>query len=455
MKIDLKEQENLEGRITITIEKSDYEENYKNELNKLKNKVSLKGFRKGKVPSSALKKMYGQSVVADVVNNKLQEGIAKYIQDENIELLGNPIPADDQEDVNFDAFNLRDFTFNFDVGLTPKFDVVGVSGDDSYDEYSVNVAEATIDEELSIIRRRAGKNDEVDSQIEDNDLISLNAVELNSEDPLTSEFTVLVKDIPNEETKKKVLSLKKGDSFEFDINTIDKNSNEKQVRKYLLKLEDTDERTFGKDFKAEVTKVSRLTEAEMDEAFFNAAFGEGKVKNEDEARVEITKSLTRYYDEQAKHLNYREIMENLMEKNELELPKLFLRKWLIAMNEGVTDDNVDQQFDSFEKDLKWSIIRSNLLKKYDIKVEAEEIREKVKNKIAGYMMQYGNTPGLDLDMMTDRVLSDRKEAEKEYEELAMIKMYDHIRTIVTLTKNNVTEDEFKDKVKNLNANLAQ
>lgn len=459
MKIDVISNSELQKKISVTVERSDYEPKYNAELVKYKDKVQLKGFRKGKVPTSAVKKMYGKSILAEVVNNELQAGVSNYLQDNKVNILGSPLPSEDQELIDFDLADFQDYTFLFDIGLTPDFEVVGVTSNDSYTKYEINISDSIIDDELEHMRKKLGKTEETEDAIEENDIITIEAKEIQdgkvTSDSFETAFSVLVKDIADENIKTKVLAIKKKEDFLFDITKVEKNTSEKHIRKYLLNLDEGDDRVVGNSFLGQVTKISRLILAEYDQDFFDQGFGKDKVKSIEEAKAEIRTNIGAYFDTQATQLSYREIMESLMDKNDITLPEDFLKRLLKQSNENVSQEDVENEFPGFAKNLKWTLIKSNLSKKFDIKVEQEEIRAKIANKVRSYMSQYGMPDGqMDLGGIVDRYMENQKEVEKEYEEILADKIFEDISKQVTFISEEVTDEEFKDIVKKLNEKVA-
>lgn len=459
MKIDVISKDELQNKISVTIEPSDYEQKFKNQLTKYKDKVQLKGFRKGKVPANAVKKMFGKSILAELINDELQAGLSNYIKDNEINILGSPLPSEDQSMVDFDPSNLQDYQFTFDIGLSPQFEVLGVKGTDTYDKYKIKVSDEIIADEIEHMKKKLGKNEEVEEGIEDNDIITIEAKEISggkvNSDAFATAFSVLVNSIGDDALKQKVLSQKKKQDFLFDISQIEKNATEKHIRKYLLNLDEDDQREVGNNFLGQVTKISRLVPAELNEEFFDQAFGKDKVKNVEEAKKEIRTNLEQYFDTQALQLTNREIMEQLMESNQVDIPETFLKRLLKETNENVQAEDIDKEFGAFAKNLKWTLIKNNLAKKYDVTIDQNEIREKITNKVRSYMAQYGMAdPQMDMTSIVDKYMSNQKEVEKEYDELLAERLFAKINENVSFNIKEVTDEEFKEIVKKINEKVS-
>ena len=309
----------LNVSLSMTIEKSDYEAKFNEELTKYRAQAHLRGFRKGKTPMSTVKRMYGKSLLADTVNNLLQEQMTSYLKDEVLEYLGQPIPAEAQEQFDFDLKSLGDFEFLFDIGLAPAFEVIGASKDSVMSQYKIEIPEKTINEELEVARKRTGTESFPEDNIHEDDIITLHAIEMEGkekkEEGWQSSFTLLVNQMADDKLKKKVLKMKKGDAFDFDIYKIDKNQEEKYVRKYLLNMEEENETEVNNTFNGTINKISRMEPAALDQAFFDQQFGEGVVSSEEEAKTKLEERLQGYYSEQTKSFMFRDIMDSLMEQN--------------------------------------------------------------------------------------------------------------------------------------------
>ena len=445
----------LNVSISLTIEKADYESKFNEELGKYRTKAHLKGFRKGKTPMTTIKRMYGKAVLADTINNVLQEKLTGYLKDEKIEYLGQPIPSEGQENFDFNVKDLGNFEFLFDLGLAPEFDVKGVDETDSVKRYKLEIPESTIMEELDIARKRAGTEIYPEDSIEEQDILTIHAVELDGKEKKEggwqTSFTLLVNQMADDKLKKKVLKMKKGDSFDFDITKIEKNQDEKYVRKYLLNLEEGDDREIGSLFSGTINKISRIEPAEMNQDFFDKNFGPDTVKTEEEAKAKVEESLQSYYSEQTKSLMFREIMDSLMEKNEMELPVEFLKRWLKLNNEKATDEVIEAEFDPFSKNLKWNLIRSKLEKRFEVEAKPEDIKEAFKNQIQSYFG--GNAPDIDLDAMADRLMQNNEQFSKVYEEVMAEKLFTAITEFIQVEEETISLDDFNDLVKKMNESL--
>lgn len=456
MKIDRNNIDALNTQISVTVEQSDYSPKFNAELEKLKKKAQLKGFRKGKTPTAVVKKMYGQSIIADAVNESLQKGLFDYIEENKINILGDPIPAEDEKMVDFDPNNLQDYTFKFDMGLSPEFELKGASKSDSYLQYEVEVDDKIIEDEILVARKRFGTQKPIADNIEEKDIITINAFELDEKGKRKKEghetsFTIMV-DLMNEDVMRETLTKKKGDKIDFDIWTIERDRPEDHVKKYILKFAEGEEKEVNNHFEGFIDEVSRTVEADMNQEFFDKYLGEGKVTDEAGAKETVKGDLQKYFGQQTKSLMYREILEKLTEVNDIPLPEAFLKRWLKLSNAEATMEQIESEFDAFKKNLQWTLIKGDLAKKYEIKVEPEEIKEKIGAQVVGYMAQYGLS-GEYVDNMINKLMQDRNQVNKVYEEILADKVFGALENDISTTTQKVSIDEFKDIVAAINQKM--
>lgn len=457
MKINKTEIDALNAQVEMVIEQSDYQAKFDSDVKKTRQKAQLKGFRKGKTPLSVVKKMYGQQILAEAVNEQLQKGLYDFIDTNDINILGDPIPSEGQEMVDFDPISLEDYTFKFDLGLAPEFDLKGASEGDQYQQYKIGVTDSMIDDEIENARKRFGSQEEIKDDIQDKDIVTISAFELDDsgkrkDEGHESTFSLMV-DMTEDSVKQDLLAKKNGDKIEFDIYTIEKDRDEKYVKKYLLKLEDDADKQVGSKFEGFIDEVKRAVPAQLDQEFFDKYLGKDKATSEKEARDVVKSDLSDYFANQAKSLMYREILESLTEKNEFQLPEAFLKRWLMFSSEKNTAENVEKDFDGFKKNLSWTLIKGKLAKEHDVKVEPEEIKASIEKQIYGYLGQYGMGSGEYADQMVAKMMQDRNQVNKVYEEILADKVFAEVEKKIKIEYKDITVDEFKDIVTELNKKI--
>lgn len=442
------DKENLSAELTMTITKDDYEPKLDSELRAYRKKAQLKGFRKGKVPMAVVRKMYGQSLLGEIINDTIQKTITKYLTEENIEILGQPLPSENQEAINFDINNLQDFEFKFDIGLAPTFELKGLSPETSFDRYAVEVTSAMLDKEIEQARTKFGERESIETLIQDNDVVTLNAEELEGdqlkENGWASTFSVLVNKIGDEAVKAEILKKKTGDKIRFNVFTLEKDAKPETVKKYLLNITENDKEVeIGEHFEATIGEVKRIVPAEINEVFFDKVFGEGKVKTIEEARAKFEEEILKYYDKQSESLLFRDFQDFLLEENDVEVPNNFLKRWIKSANEEATDEVIENEYGNFAKNLQWSLIKGKIVSQFDLSVTEEEVFEEFKNRVRGYFQGYGDE--LIVLNTANRLMEDKKQVDQLYQELMSDKLFESVREVVKVNDKKISAEDF-DKV---------
>ncbi|MBX2814379.1 MAG: hypothetical protein KTR24_00210 [Saprospiraceae bacterium] len=440
----------LTSELKVVIEQSQYESKYNEELKKYRQKAQMKGFRKGKVPLSVVRKLYGRALLADVVNECVQSEMATYFEEEKLETLGQPIPAESQQPIDFELKTKGDFEFNFDIGLAPHVELKGLDDTSSFTMWSVTVPEDMIDEQMADLRKRAGERALVEDSIEEEDVLTFNAWELadgkRKVKGLETTFKIAMDLIEPLDIAAKLLASKQGDTIRFDIFKLEKDRDEDFVRKHLLQLDEDDlDREVGNDFEAEIIEVSRLQPAELNQAFFDKVFGPDKVSSEEEARGEIQDQIKSQYNRQAEALLYRDFQDRLMEMHSIDLPDAFLKRWLVISSEENTKETVDAGYEAFARGLRWNLIETQIQKKYELEVDQSDVRDAIKQQILGYMQGYPLGDEV-LDSLVDRSMADEKQVRNAYQEKMGDLIFEKIRDLVTIVEEDVTVDELQEKM---------
>jgi len=452
MEITSKEIGNLTSEITLVLDPQDYKPEFDKEIKNLRQQAHLKGFRKGKTPVSAIKKMYGKSVLADILNKRISSSVDEYLKSNEINILGEPIPT---TDFSADSLNLKDFdshTFSFKIGTAPEVNVSGLDDGDTYDSYEIEISDDLVNEELTNIRKRYGSEIVVDKKVSEGDYISIHVAELDEDNVLfdggvDSEFGILEEKLAKN-YRDKFLGAEKGFKAIINIFNFEKEVDEKFVKKYFLKIDEN--QSVNETFLATVQGVKELEPAELDEDFFQKAFQGMEVSTVEGAKDQIKNELSNYYDTQGKNMTERYILESLVEKNEIDLPHDFLKEWLLVSNENASPEDLEKEYESFEKSLRWSLIKQSLGKSYEIDVTPEELKEAMKDKVK-QMLQGYNYPGLDYDGIAENYMKEQPEKIREvFEEVYARKVFDNIMNVVTLKKNKISVDDFKERVKKMN-----
>ncbi len=421
--------------LTVTLPKEEYLDKVKKDIKQYTQRATMKGFRPGKTPPTLVKKMYGMQFLMDAVNERVQAALNDYLDTEKLDMLGQPIPSTEQEKFELDLKDPKDLTFKFDVGLLPNFEVKALKGE-KYDRYAVTIDDKMIDEQVAKVIEKGNENKEVDGQIEENDIVTLKIKEVGG--TLENEVSVSVNWM-TEDMKSVFLTQSKGDSLQINIFQLEKETTPQYARKYFLGLEDSDSREVNENFDATIVKIMRAVKPELNEEFFQKNFG---VATEEEARKIITDSLVANYENQADALLLRDIQDRVISENNIELPDSFLKRWLKTQNERNTDQIIEAQYNGFANNMRWTLIRTKVLKDAEVQVTDEDLREHYANKIRGYL---GGMMPMDdsfINSLVDRAMADEKQATELYEDVLTEKLFNTMKGLVEIDKKSISSAEF-------------
>lgn len=445
--------DNLNAVLTITIDQKTYEPKFLEELKKYRNKAHMRGFRRGKTPLSFLKKAYGKGVLSEIVHQILQEEISKFFQDAKSDFLGQPIPSKDWNAIDFDARDLEDYIFKFDIGIAPSFEVQGVEPIKSFEQYAVEVTDDMINEEMDRIRKSKGERFFSEDDIEDNDIVELDIKELDGdavkEGGWESKFSILVSQITNEDTKKELLTKKKGDTLTINVFELEDGGDE-HAKKYFLNMTEEDLEAgveVGQFFEATIETASRIKPAELNQEFFDGHFGKDAVSSEEEARAEIKKDIAALYEGQSDGVLFRNIHKDLLASNKehLPLPDDFLKRWLKVSSDKNTDEVVEKDYERFADNLRWSLIKGKLAEKHEIKIDEGELREAFREQIMGYFGGNLGALGGNMDFIEstiERVMQDQEQVSQVSEQLMDKKVFQALKENFALSEKSISVEDF-------------
>lgn len=428
----------LNAVLAVTLTKDDYLGKVNKEIKKYSQKMQRPGFRPGKTPTSFVKKLYGDSFVNEAVQELMSQRLGEYLQENKPDIFGQPLMSEKQAAIGFDPKNPQDITFSFDIGLIPEFEVQGLDGV-SYERYAVNVGEDKVDAEIENMRKRESAEVEVDTNIEDGDMVTLHVKEqggtLEKEDLLVSMNWI------TDEMKEVFRTQKRGDNLTINLFQLENNTTPQYVRKYFLGLEDTDEREVNENFDATIKFVKRQSPVEINQEFFDKNFGEGVVNNETEMREAIRRGLSINFNGQADALLLRDIQDGLIAANNFDMPEGFLKRWLRTQNEKNTEESIEAGFDAFTQNLRWTLVRSKIAKSSNVEITDGDLIDYYVARIRGYL---GGMAGNDelIQSLVERVTKDEKQMSELYEEVLTEKTFEAMKSRVNIVDKPIGEEEF-------------
>jgi trigger factor len=436
----------LNAVLSIKVEKNDYESKVDNALKDARKKASIKGFRPGKAPASLINKLYRKSAIVDEVNKLISESISSYITEQKLNILGEPMPSEKQEAIDWD--NQGDFEFLFDLALTPEFEVK-LSKRDKVPYYSIKVSDEIRQSYIDSICGRYGTYEPAE-QAEAESLLKATLTELNADESpkeegvTVEEGMISVMLVADEAEKAKLAGSKVGDVMVIDVTKAFPNETDRAA---LLKVNKENLETLEPLFQATITEVKQYVKAEVNTELFDKIYGEGIVKTEAEFHQKVDEDIKQNLRGDSDQKFFVDVRDKLIEKFNIELPKEFLIRWLVAVNEGkFTHEQVEKDYPSFENDLKWQLIRDKIATEQEFKIEEQELVAIAKGYIANQMMQYGmgQLPEEFIEKYANDLLTKNEERRKLAEQLIGNKVVEWIKETIKLDEKEVDFEKFKE-----------
>jgi trigger factor len=432
--------DDLNALLKVEIKMADYEENVEKVLRDYRKKANVKGFRPGMVPIGLIKKMYGKAVKLDEVNKLVSESIHKYLHDEKVEILGDPLPKqDDQEYLNFDT--QEDFTFTFELGLTPQFEIK-LSKKNKVNQYQITVDEKMKNDYVSNYTRRYGEFKRAE-KTEEKDMLKGSIAEITeSEDGLKNENSTLSIDIiKDDKIKKHFIGKKVGDEIDFDLRKAFPNDFEIAG---LLNRKKEEAADFNGKFRFKIAEINRFEPAEIGQELFNKVYGEGVINSEDEFLNRIEEEIVTSLKKESDYKVMLDIKKLAQEKTEFTLPEEFLKKWLLRVNEKTTEEQIDKEFESFREDLKWQLIRNKIAKENEIKISEEELLAEAASITRYQFQQYGLFYATDeqIENYAKEMLKREDDAKRIAEKILEEKAIDKLKDLVKLEEKSISTEDF-------------
>lgn len=435
----------LNAVIKLEIEKNDYEKKVSDALTDYRKKANIDGFRPGKAPMGMIKKMYGTGVLVEEINKMISENLYKFIFDNKINVLGEPLPSEsDQKDVDFE--NDDNFEFAFDIAVAPEFEVK-MSKRDKLNYYKINVSDKMIDDRISQFTRMYGANAVVDTVEANTEMIkgAMTQVDANGaivEAGIENDNTAIsLEFMKDEESLAKFKDAKVGDVVVFNPTKAYPNKAD-----FAAMLNITKEEAEGvtADFQIAIAEINRFTAAEVNEELFAKVYGENGVKDEAEFRAKIVEEISKQLANDSDYKLSLDMKDKFVKKCDLSLPEAFLKRWIVASNEEVTPEQVEKEFSHYADDIKWQLIKTKIMDNNDLKVEDADIMEMAKDFARMQMQQYGlaNVPDEHLEGFAKKILESEQEKRNIVEKTREIKILSHVKEAIKIEEKEVEVEEF-------------
>lgn len=439
MQFNQSETKDLMTVLTLTVEPADYQEAVQKELKQLRQKANVPGFRPGMVPAGLIKKMYGKGVMAEVINKTLSDALGKYIEEQHLNILGDPLPNEElTPKVDFDTQDT--FTFAFDIALAPEFDA-SLNGHNKLTRYNIEVSDDMVNKQVESYAQRFGDYVEAD-EVQDGDVIKGLLTE-QRENGMTKENAMLNPQyMVDKEQAALFMGAKKGDVITF--NPQKAFQNEVEIGS-LLDITKQEAKELTSDFTFEIQGITRHQAAKIDGELFAKVYGDNTVKDEAEFRAHVKAEIEENMAEDSEYKFGLDAKAAIMKKMEgLAFPEDFLKRWLHATNEKLTDEEIDKDFPQMIEELKWHLAKEQLLKKYNINIEKEDVEDYAKKVAKMQFMQYGlmHVDDAYLTNYAQQILKDENQLRGIVERVAEQKIYAAVKTAVKLEEKSISHDDF-------------
>lgn len=445
MKISFENPDKVNGLITLTVEEADYKENVEKTLKNYRKRANVPGFRPGMVPMGMIKRQFGTTAKVDEINKLLGEEIYKYVKDNNIQMLGEPLPSDKQEPVDLEKE--APYTFMFDIAVAPEMNAE-LNGDDTIDHYTITVDDDVVNRQIDMFASRAGSYDKVE-EYQEHDMLKGDLRELDEngntkEGGLTVEGAVLMPEYIKVDDQKKLFDgCKLGDIITFNPKKAYPESDIEVSS--LLKIKKEEVADMNSDFSYQITEISRYVKAEVNQELFNQVFGKDAVKSEEEFRGKIAEGLKAQFavDTDFKFIqDVRKYMENKV--GALTYPDALLKRIMLNNNKDKGQEFVDKNYEQSVKELTWHLIKEQLVKANGIKIDDADIKETAKEAARAQFAQYGmtNIPEEYIDNYATDMLKKKEYVDSFVDRSIDRKLTEALKKVVKLNEKTATLDEF-------------
>jgi len=424
----------LNAVVKVDIVADDYQSKVDQILVDYRKKADIPGFRKGHVPMGMVKKKYGKSIMIDEVNKLLQESLNKFLTEEKLDILGNPLPRV-QEDFSWDA---ETFSFEFELGLAPQFEV-NLSPKKKVTQYNITADAALIDKEVENLQSRYGKISAVDVIAENTNVTGTFTSE---EKEIDNKATINLSDLKGKANLKKLIGKKIGDVVELKTKGLFSDDH-----KLMGALGLSHDDIHGLDINVSfiIEETTKIELAELDQELFDKLFTDGSVKTVTELRDKIKEDAEKQFQQQADQQLLNAVTENLIDNTKFDLPAEFLQKWLATAGEKeLTAEEAAEEYNKSEKGLRYQLIQEKIVKENDIKLDYEEVKEYAKGFIRSQMAQFGNMNPEDAELedIANRILGNQEEAKRLQDQLVSQKLMTFYKENMTFKTKKVNYEDF-------------
>ena len=437
---------NVNALLKVNVTKDDYTEKVETQIKEYKKKARIDGFRPGKIPEGLVRKMYGKAILVDEVNKIMSDSLTKYLIDEKLNILGEPLPSrEHQKTINFDTDT--EFEFVFDIALAPQIEI-NLSKKDKIPFYDIKVDDKILDSQIDNYSRRFGEFKDVE-EATTMEMLTGNFIQLDENNaPVeagisTEQVKITIEYIKDTEIKNPFAGKKVGDKVIFDLRKAYPSDTEISS---MLRIDKEKAKELTGNFEFAINQIQRFEKAEINQELFDKAFGEGTIKSEKEFKEKLIAEVKENFIKESDYRFMFDAKDKLVSKINPELPSEFLKRWLLEINKGkFTAEQIELEYPVFEEDLKWQLIKDQIIRNQDIKVDEQEVLSLAKEVTAAQFMQYGlnNLPDEHLENYAKEILKKDSERKKLYEKKLEDKVVAFVKDSVKLDTKEITTDEFQ------------
>ena len=444
MEFTLKNQSAVSAILSVNIQEADYSALVEKQLKNFRQKANISGFRPGMVPMGLIKKQYGTAVKAEEINKLLQTKIFEYIRENKIDMLGEPLPIEAQQ-AGINMAEDKDFTFEFEIALAPKFDAV-LDKNDKLAYYKIQPTEEMIESQVNMFAQRCGEYKQVEAY-ENGDMLKGTLTEAVEDGVVVREAVMMPSYMKNDDQKALFAGAKLNDVVTFNP-FVAFDGNEAELAS-LLKVEKNEVAAHNGEFTFTITEITRFVASELNQNVFDAAFGKDAVKSEEEFRAKIAEQFEARFEVESDYKLLMDVREYLMNKvGKLEFDEAILRR-IMDMNKAEGAEAVSEEdFQKSLTELTWHLIKEQLAKKFEVKIDDNDVLGVAKDATRDQFAQYGmaNVPDDLLENYAKEMLKQDKTREALVNRAVDVKLIKSIKETVALQEEKVSVDEFNKKV---------
>ena len=425
--------------LVIEINTADYTPRVEKAIKDFRQKANVPGFRPGMVPVGMVKKMHGPAIKADEVNKIVVDELHKYLTDNKISYLGEPILNHEKSIVDFEKEN-TDFSFYFEIGLQPAIDLAGVKFD-SITEYEVEPAEEDVKKELEYLTRQYGTLSEPEI-VGDDDLIYGNITRASEPETEPFESTIFLQAIESKKIKKDFIGKKVTDVITFDLKKAFGDKPNEIAKTLKIKVEEVE--TTDTNITFEITRISRITPSEINEELFAKVFKDEEVKTEEEFMSKIKLQMSAQYAETTRQKFMNDAISELIKKVDIDVPHDFMKKWLLESNKNANAETLDAEYDKALDSIKWQLIENKLVEENNIQISRQDIKDFIMDFFRTNYFKNSTDADLEerLSTLAESSMKTEKDVKNIYDQLFDKRIEEAIKKVVPVSKKSIMADKF-------------